>query len=619
MTKQIINTGAQANDGTGDSLRQASQKINDNFTELYAREVGDTLDGIAAERLDGLDGLLSSLDNNVGGIALGFDSAGHLPYYKHSLSIFSKDSAQSPQTSYTLPLGVYEGDSARAYANSIQIQHRYVGAGHTIALGNTNPSIGFSNGIEQPVGPWVGYNTVSADIGLITTNNRTLSGALDSDLDVGDFNISSNRVVFNTGSKAFNVRSSLTAMIIDERANVTLTQKLGIGDAVNPSVQLHVTKINMDSDMGVPIPEDTTVALFEREVRADIQVSGALSSAIQFGSAVSNKPGTIVYTHLDNSMRFSTNHSEAMRIDAEGRVGIGLPPSPTERLHVNGRVRIGNPGSIHFDAQDVQAEAFPSHINLFNDTYGFGVRSGYDSDGVYSGSLEVCSEQDIRFSRDGVQQGIIDSSGTLTVRGGFVGDGRKLKGLMHKVVGPGPFGSYPSDADGIVTIPIPAYGLPFGAYSRAYIRGLVQSKDSSSPSNIIIEFNGDSAAGQYHSQTNAVYNGVFIITETNTNKIASAPGLNSGLVLPYLSTLLWGNVDIKLEGFSNGFNVFKTARCDYHSYNVNDGQEVGSTAVVWRDSDAGNVSQITSIRIKGKGLQDSDYPIVASVSLYLEE
>lgn len=35
MAKQTINIGSAANDGTGDSLRDAGGKINDNFTELY--------------------------------------------------------------------------------------------------------------------------------------------------------------------------------------------------------------------------------------------------------------------------------------------------------------------------------------------------------------------------------------------------------------------------------------------------------------------------------------------------------------------------------------------------------------------------------------------------------
>tara|TARA_R110000796_G_scaffold31212_1_gene83004 strand:- start:1765 stop:2355 length:591 start_codon:yes stop_codon:yes gene_type:complete len=35
MAKEIINIGTTANDGTGDPLRNAMTKVNDNFTELY--------------------------------------------------------------------------------------------------------------------------------------------------------------------------------------------------------------------------------------------------------------------------------------------------------------------------------------------------------------------------------------------------------------------------------------------------------------------------------------------------------------------------------------------------------------------------------------------------------
>jgi len=41
MARQNINTGTSANDGTGDSLRTAGVKINDNFTELYGLLGGD--------------------------------------------------------------------------------------------------------------------------------------------------------------------------------------------------------------------------------------------------------------------------------------------------------------------------------------------------------------------------------------------------------------------------------------------------------------------------------------------------------------------------------------------------------------------------------------------------
>lgn len=40
MTKQTINIGTNANDGTGDPLRTAFSKTNDNFTELYTKTYG---------------------------------------------------------------------------------------------------------------------------------------------------------------------------------------------------------------------------------------------------------------------------------------------------------------------------------------------------------------------------------------------------------------------------------------------------------------------------------------------------------------------------------------------------------------------------------------------------
>lgn len=42
MARQTINIGSAANDGTGDSLRDAGQKLNDNTIELYQYLGGDS-------------------------------------------------------------------------------------------------------------------------------------------------------------------------------------------------------------------------------------------------------------------------------------------------------------------------------------------------------------------------------------------------------------------------------------------------------------------------------------------------------------------------------------------------------------------------------------------------
>ena len=35
MTRQVVNIGVEGNDGTGDSIREAFNKLNENFQELY--------------------------------------------------------------------------------------------------------------------------------------------------------------------------------------------------------------------------------------------------------------------------------------------------------------------------------------------------------------------------------------------------------------------------------------------------------------------------------------------------------------------------------------------------------------------------------------------------------
>ena len=57
MVQQVINIGSAANDGTGDPLRTAFTKANQNFTELYGK-------GVAGANFDFTDNTLSSTNTN---------------------------------------------------------------------------------------------------------------------------------------------------------------------------------------------------------------------------------------------------------------------------------------------------------------------------------------------------------------------------------------------------------------------------------------------------------------------------------------------------------------------------------------------------------------------------
>lgn len=69
MAKQVINIGTTANDGTGDPLRTAFDKVNDNFTELYNDDAGDVGSiiagtGVAVDQATG-DVTVSLADDGV--------------------------------------------------------------------------------------------------------------------------------------------------------------------------------------------------------------------------------------------------------------------------------------------------------------------------------------------------------------------------------------------------------------------------------------------------------------------------------------------------------------------------------------------------------------------------
>lgn len=74
MARQNINLGTNANDGTGDKLRDAMEKVNNNLIELYSRTGGDqTQTGTsitASGNVLGIAGDMTITTNNVGNVSI---------------------------------------------------------------------------------------------------------------------------------------------------------------------------------------------------------------------------------------------------------------------------------------------------------------------------------------------------------------------------------------------------------------------------------------------------------------------------------------------------------------------------------------------------------------------
>ena len=74
MAQQTINIGATANDGTGDQLRTAFDKVNDNFVEIYTELGGTSLSNVKISgntiSTDDINGNLTLDPNGTGTIIL---------------------------------------------------------------------------------------------------------------------------------------------------------------------------------------------------------------------------------------------------------------------------------------------------------------------------------------------------------------------------------------------------------------------------------------------------------------------------------------------------------------------------------------------------------------------
>lgn len=88
MAQQVINIGGTANDGTGDPLRTAFTKANQNFAELYAK-------GAAGSNLDLSNNQIEATNSN-GNIELMPNGSGRIIVVDDSITI---NTSKTPATS----------------------------------------------------------------------------------------------------------------------------------------------------------------------------------------------------------------------------------------------------------------------------------------------------------------------------------------------------------------------------------------------------------------------------------------------------------------------------------------------------------------------------------------
>ena len=164
MAKQTINIGSNANDGTGDPLRTAFNKINDNFTELYGSDNDlNTLDA----NLDVNNFIITTGVTN-GNITITPNGTGSLTL--GALTVSGTEISSADSTQITLKENLSVTGSLNAAGAATLGTSLTLAAGATITEFSTSTSLGTSNTLvptQNAVKAYVDAQNVSQAITFV--------------------------------------------------------------------------------------------------------------------------------------------------------------------------------------------------------------------------------------------------------------------------------------------------------------------------------------------------------------------------------------------------------------------------------------------------------------------
>ena len=216
MAQQTIGVGSSANDGTGDPLRTAFNKINANFSELY----GDT-----AEANDILDDTSPQLGGNL------------------DINGFNITSARSNENIRIIP----NGTGTVELEGTTNVTGSLTATGNIFANGNIN--LGDGAGDQTKVTGVFEADQLQIDgttlTSTVTNGSVTIQGNATGGVNVADVTINDNKI------SASNTNSNLEL------------SAAGTGDVIVGAVRVHGTTISSDDSTKVTIAEavDVTGAL----------------------------------------------------------------------------------------------------------------------------------------------------------------------------------------------------------------------------------------------------------------------------------------------------------------------------------------------------------------------
>ena len=396
MAKQTINIGSSANDGTGDPLRTAFNKINANFTELYGNtdEANDIVEDTTPQLGGNLDVNNKSITTNVtnGNVAVAANGTGTIELQSNTNVTGNLTASGNIIANGNINLGNAAGDQVKVTgvfeADQLQID------GTVLTSTVTNGPVSIQgNGTGN-----VNIENVSINQNEITASNSNddlvLSGAGTGSVKAGALKFKGTSIS-SDDSTIVNINEGLVVS-----GAVTMASTLAVGTNATVSGNLAVTgtsaltgAVTIDSNINITDNVIKTTASNSDLVLTPAGTGGIVASGIRFkGTSISADDSSII------------NINEGLTVDGNASVSGTLT---TADVTTTGNVTIsGNiaPGTLGIGDLNITADG-----TITTDSNG-----DINLEPAGTGAVKVASNLDV--------------TGTGTVTGQFNVDNLRLDG-----------------------------------------------------------------------------------------------------------------------------------------------------------------------------------------------
>ena len=340
MARQGINIGSSANDGTGDPLRTAFDKINDNFVELYGTDNDiNTLDAnlnvnTFAITTGVTNGDITVTPNGTGSIKLGA-----MKFNGTTLS--SDDSTQININENIQTTGTLYVSGATTLASTLSVGTSLALATGATVTGIDNGALGTSATLlatQGAIKTYVDAQVTASDLDFTTDDSTTNS--IDLDSEVLQFSGGTGITTTATGKTVTTKIDSTVATLVGSQ---TLTNKILTNPTINAATMTGAVAIN-----GITLNDNTIIA---NASDSDLELDGSgsghtkiLANATVVGTLNTADVTTTGNTTISGSLTTGTFNVGDLNIDASGKIttdtngDVNIDPSGTGAIVLTGPI-----------------------------------------------------------------------------------------------------------------------------------------------------------------------------------------------------------------------------------------------------------------------------------------